>query len=328
MYSDLLPLNSNQYPPIYDWMSPAEVEFRRKGPENFLKAARMACYDVSDFQAMQLGHASVVYEFSLNDGSRCVCKLSRKDEFTALKQFYDLCASNNVPSLSVLQSIKIDDNLYACFMNYVDARTLSELAEEEIDIAVYEEIGKISAQLHKITGRGFGRPLPTDGLCGENPDFIEMLRDRYLSEELVETAKIKLSPQDIAHVEEAIRYLNNYFEGGGRSCLSHGDISKSNIFYTKPRLTLFDPSDILLSHPMLDLGLTIVYSSTSSRYPEIRQALVKGYSDISQIDHKALSAAILIMAYRKLITAIRKENPKRIEAYLRTFNDERSSFSD
>jgi hypothetical protein len=309
-------------PQIYDWMKPDEVTFRENSDQYLEDALEFSgISDVKSYSAFQDGHSSVVYKFETPD-SVGVCKLARENVFGKEKSFYDLCKVAEVPTPSIHKISQMQNGVWACFMEYVPAETLSHVSSTEIvENKIYVELGKILAKLHGISGKGFGL-IKADMNEGEFDDIAMALNSSYMDDirkVLPETNLLKNI--ELNAIEFAAEILAKDFNNKPGGILCHGDVGNSNIFDMSPPM-IFDPHPSY-THPMLDIGLTITYASQhTENFQRLYSQLVEGYSSIRSIDKLKLSAGILVNAGRKLVTAIRKKNEKRQSVYVELIRSE------
>jgi fructosamine-3-kinase len=315
-------------PPIYDWMKPEDMTFRQSAEVNFLEALAILGYGTpKTYEAMQHGHSSVVYKFETEQGS-FICKLSNKDIFDPDVLFYDICEQYKIKVPHIYKSLQVKEDLFICLMEFIPAATLAEIPKNEVlTKGKYGQIGKTLAELHKIKGSGFGTLQDGQGLVGKFTNFMDMINERFINDNIISVVSSYLTNDQIDVAKKASEFLNQSFIDGERGSLCHGDMSTSNSFDTDP-ITIFDPGPAAIMHPLLDLALVMVYECREEEiYPSIYEQLVNGYQSVSEIDQKSLSAAIIIMAFRKLATAIRKSNAKRVVAYLKLFQQHSEIFA-
>ena len=94
--------------------------------------------------------------------------------------------------------------------------------------------------------------------------------------------------------------------------LTHNDFRPYNMFYTRPKITIFDPFP-RITHPMMCLGGTILKAMLEGGGDAEVSEILKGYREIGEVDENVLDAAIVLRVMSSLPSWYAKGRMKKIE---------------
>ena len=267
----------------------------------------------------------VSIEFSHNGVSSLVAFIETGDEKFVLK--IPLSLSGNEGEGEFLRAweevgVKVphvvkEGNLGAhsyLLMDYIDAPTLSEAVKDGLvkeDTAFKE--GQILRKMHTTKAEGYG--LMSDG----KPEY-ETFKEWLFSEEITKMIEVvqenNLLGDEHGPIKKALEVLIDYVGMNPESTYCHFDYGSSNMLATEP-LTVIDP-DPIFNNGIIDIGRSILLTA-SGGHAEAAERLKEGYFEDSDIDTKALQAAIILNAYLKIAYWHKKgkiKSVKNVQKYL------------
>ncbi len=272
-------------PPLRDWMSEGEKEFRSKAAEQLTTIMSESTFftespvEISFFQE---GTASVVALIK-QDGKQYVFKTCFKPE-RALMEAQSFLHWNKAGVRTPNILLQGTNNGYAYFiMEYIDVPVVKNILEKDPSkySQFYSEMGHIFYKLHSQEITGFGQLEFRNGL----------LAGKYSS--LRDTLHVEVTPA----IQEALDIVTT---SGQKSVIGHFDFSTNHFFATEP-LTIFDP-DPEATYPSIDLAFFFLLprSIEDERLIEMRKTVVQAYMEDSEpIDPNVLAASIVIKAHEK-----------------------------
>lgn len=167
-------------------------------------------------------------------------------------------------------------------------------------VSDYGEIGALLARLHAATiamkPERFDRPhWDIDGLTGDDP-----LWGRYWEMPLLDDAQRAMVLR--ARTEARAR-LAAYRAGGAEVTLIHTDALRENVFRTPGGLALIDFDDAGFGFTMYDLAASVTQCVDDPLYPQVRQAIMDGYSALRPLrakDRAAFDMFAMLRAFSAL----------------------------
>ena len=189
------------------------------------------------------------------------------------------------------------------------------------------KMGRILNKIHEVTGINYGQ-ISGQNLIGEYDSITEYL-DKTLFNDLTQgmlDAGI-ISSKDISKLMKCFEILETDISvNKTQSVLCHMDFYAGNVFKTDP-LTIIDPDETIVCHPMVDLGSAIVKTLYTSfkHHKVLKSELIRGYTNNYEYkyDEKVLNAAIYIQSFRQMRSWYRKSHPWRlrfIRSYMNAIN--------
>lgn len=309
--------NLLERPVIENWMDDYRREFREHALETIQEILRIENISSSKIKFFKGGASNVVSFIETQSGANLVIKLMQPHQYTDESHFYSFLEKQGLKTLQV-HSSGVHDNVHYIIMEHIQFPTLNETnIDEALEKELFRNLGKTIAKINQIPIEGFGS---LENGKGEYATIDEYLLENYTSYEFVAAIKSKTG---IEFPSKAFTILREHMEENG-TFLIHGDLNLGNCFVTDRKdIILFDPYPYS-SFQFMDLGLLLTYlvRGTGGRYEEIREQFLLGYREITDVSDQLVSTAIIINSYRKILTAIRKDNQPRLEAYIELFNRE------
>lgn len=305
-----IPQSSNE-PLVLKWMSDDRVDFIKSVDGYFKDYCRDQNIELVSYKYLEGGDSSTIIEFETPDKPRQIAKFIQPHLGNLEVEFYSFCKDADIKTPNIT-FVKNTDKYLMCVMDFINDPNANKINDKElIEKGFYFEMGKTLARINQIKFEGDSKGIPVEDfesykwarIIKSFPEIQKVFGERDIS-------KVVSDQSDILIEDSAVKGL----------FLCHGDYSTSNLFYGQD-LIVYDPMPNF-GNPMLDLGLVIVYISTSDNYEMIREQILEGYKSVLPIDEKLLSAGIIIKATRKIITAARKSNEKRLNAYKKLWESE------
>jgi fructosamine-3-kinase len=243
--------------------------------------------------------------------------------------FYKEWSKQDVKTPEVLKLHTADKKVPVSIVSleYINSPILSQQydVEKRVKTGVSREMGRTLARMHKAKGKGFGVPTSRDRTKGSFATFKEEYQGAFLRRKadwLI--AQTVLTNKDILGIKTAINIIEKDVLAGMRPALTHNDFRPYNIFASKP-MTVFDPNP-RISHPYICLALSLVGSDveTDPFSKNERDEILLGYSEITAINNRVLSAAIILGGMKKAYTWQKKreeDKVNRLMALLRKHQD-------
>lgn len=319
-------------PTIASWMPDDEVAFRRQAKEYLQNAAGagvLASREIDSAKIFPGGETSVVFLVESPEKTY-VAKMARYPETVERETaFFEQWAEKGVRTPKVLSLHTANNQVPVSIISLenIEAPILSQSlnTEQRVKKGIAREMGRTLARMHKAKGEGFGFPTPEDRTKGNFDSFSEEMenalfksRAGWLKEQGIITEK------DIESAQTAVKIIEDDLHSGTQPSLTHNDFRPYNIFNTEPMI-VFDPNP-RITHPYMCLALTLIKSEveTGSFGKQERDEILSGYSEISEIDNRVLSAAIVLRGMRTLNTWKRKGRDKKVNKLLKVIKEHQS----
>lgn len=241
---------------------------------------------------------NAVYEMRLPGGTRAALRLHRPgyQKASAIRSELWWCAELARAGVAVpapLTSkngdllIRLASGRHASAIQWVEGEALGEagaplsgsMAEQAVR---HYALGRLVAQVHAATDtltlpQDFSRPRwDIDGLTGDTPFWGRFWDHPALTMAEAATlhrARLFLREKLVAHQAK-----------GGDFGPIHADVLRENVLVNKQSLSLIDFDDSGLGFRLYDLGTVLSQNLYESNYPQIRDALIAGYSTLRQVD--------------------------------------------
>jgi Ser/Thr protein kinase RdoA (MazF antagonist) len=236
-----------------------------------------------------------VYEVELEDRTRVIAKFYRPGRWSKAQileehAFLEELAGAEIPVCTVQpfpdgQTLHELDGIYYCLFERRGGR-----APEEVDDALAERLGMLTARIHQVGvgQRAKHRPrMSAQAWIRDNVTFLQ--GRRFLPEHLHH----RYADSALALADEAERRL----EGVPMHRL-HGDLHLGNLLLREGVLNVLDFDDMVVGPAMQDLWLMI-----PGREPEhrrLRQVFLEGYERIRAFDRETLELLEPLRAMRRV----------------------------
>lgn len=302
----------SDFPSIFDWMLPEEINFRKNFKEYLYKASCEGYLPVKEIDTIKVfnnGETSVVCLIT-GEGIEFVTKMSRSSvaieaEECFLKSWLELGVK--VPEILKLHKANEVLPVSILSLEYVKSELLSEKYSdnERLKNGLAREMGRILAKMHKAKGVGFGYPSSGNPKRGQNDSFLKSIDESLLGNRLYWLLDMKVVDKEfLKTVDQSALLLNSDFENGLKPSLVHNDFLPYNIFATNP-ITVYDPNP-RITHPALCLALTLLKTEINNSNQEESLEILSGYRDIADISDDILKAAFIVRGLALLYTWVKK----------------------
>lgn len=178
--------------------------------------------------------------------------------------------------------VELADNMFATVISWVDGAPIGAAGEplsgSPLDqIQLYSNLGAVLARLHmesdalKLPADFQRRKWDVEGLLGTDPLWGRFWESSALS---ADTKRVI----DVARMQ-AHHDLAEYSKDADFG-LIHADALRENVFQSDTGLTLIDFDDAGFGFRMFDLAVAVSQSRDDANLPDLRDAIVTGYSKI------------------------------------------------
>lgn len=190
--------------------------------------------------------------------------------------------------LHVVDGVQVD------VLTWLSGTTLDQVLSGQINRAdLFEHLGKDMARLHAVCDawplpQGFTRRAwNRDGLLGDAPLWDRFWENPGLSadEQTLLIAMRNKTNTELASLEATLDYG-----------LIHADLVPANVMVDGDALSLIDFDDGGFGFRLFDIATALLKHLDAPDYPELRAALIKGYTSVRPIDLTALDLFILLRA--------------------------------
>lgn len=187
---------------------------------------------------------------------------------------------------------------YAVMFEWLDG-TVVDMDDGELAPRQYERLGAISAGMHAHLGRwrrppGFTRPpwdyehsIGPNGYWGAWRDGLGMgVEERRQLERLDATIRTR---------------LERFGDGPERFGLIHADMRLANLLVNGSDVLLIDFDDCGASWFMYDFATTVSFMEDHPRVPELREAWIRGYRSVAELDAASVAELQTFVMLRRLL---------------------------
>ncbi|MEN9389929.1 MAG: Phosphotransferase enzyme family [Candidatus Parcubacteria bacterium] len=305
-------------PLIHGWMTPANKRFRK----NFIHLARrlpeVSFLDAKSFVidgffvgysvgsvVMRVRDKSGVYVVKSSvDGAR----IEREAAF--LKQWRTV-GVNTVKVLALIPATKTFPATVE-ILEYISTGT----TEEEMHgknksqvLSLYTMLGRTLAKIKKAKGSGYGEVASLKKFTGQYKTYGEQVREIFTPKHIRELHSNKLATKEETQlIERAITIVEADAKQGRGPVLVHNDLGLFNTFGIKA-IKVFDPV-AQISHPFVDVAVSLIWASFGS-YPALsRAALLKGYGFKAR-DEQVLQAVMYLKIMERWLWWLKRSKSER-----------------
>ncbi len=169
--------------------------------------------------------------------------------------------------------VDLENGPVVSLVSWIDAEPIGENGVPYLGpTSLYENLGGLIGKLHRKTAAltlpNLQRPSwDANGLLGENPHWGRFWQNP------------SLSPGEADFLQEARKNAAQHFLQKPEAIqLIHADLLQENILQDTVGLWLIDFDDSGYGYPGYDLGTALIQHAESPRLPELKEALVGGYS--------------------------------------------------
>ncbi len=158
---------------------------------------------------------------------------------------------------------------------------------------LFRKIGRETAKLHTVSDewtipQGFTRcRWDRNGLLGEAP-----LWDRFWENPTLPGEDRKLFESVRSRADAQLKEIEDDLDFG----LIHADLVRENVLVNGSHIQLIDFDDAGFGFRLFDLATTLIKNMQERDFPELRSALMDGYSSVRSIDATALDLFLLLRA--------------------------------
>ena len=272
-------------PLIHGWMTPANKRFRknfihlaRRLPEvSFLDAKTFSIdgffvgYSVGSVVMRVRDKTGVYVVKSSIDGAR----IEREAAF--LKHWWSV----GVDTLRVLALITQTKSFPATveILEYIPTGTTEEEMQGKNKLQVlslYLMLGKTLAKIRMAQGGGYGEVVSLKKFIGQYKTYGGQVREIFTPNHIRQLHMHKLATKEETQlIERAIAIVETDAQRGRSPVLVHNDLGLFNTFGIK-KIKVFDPV-AQISHPFVDVAVSLIWASFGSYPAQSRVALLKGY---------------------------------------------------
>jgi Ser/Thr protein kinase RdoA (MazF antagonist) len=187
---------------------------------------------------------------------------------------------------------------YAVMFEWLDG-TIVDMDDGARAPDQYERLGAISAAMHShLRGwrppPGFTRPpwdyehsIGPNGYWGAWQDGLGMgAEERRLLERLDATIRTR---------------LDRFGDGPDRFGLIHADMRPANLLVNGPEVLLIDFDDCGACWFMYDFATTVSFMEDHPRVPELRDAWIRGYRSVAELDDASVAELQTFVMLRRLL---------------------------
>lgn len=187
---------------------------------------------------------------------------------------------------------------YAVMFEWLDG-TVVDMDDGERAVEQYEQLGSISARMHAHLRRwqrppGFTRPpwdyehsIGPSGYWGTWQDGLGMgVEERRLLQRLDETIRTR---------------LERFGDGPDRFGLIHADMRLANLLVNGSEVLVIDFDDCGPSWFMYDFATTVSFMEDHPRVPELREAWIRGYRSVAELDAASVAELQTFVMLRRLL---------------------------
>jgi Ser/Thr protein kinase RdoA (MazF antagonist) len=182
--------------------------------------------------------------------------------------------------------VRLSDGRLASSIAWVAGKPLGEHgkpfdAPPAVLLDQHRALGQLIAKMHSVTDQltlpdGFTRPRwDVDGLVGETPFW-----GRFWDHPVATPAQAT----QLRHIRDWLKIrLTNYATNGNFGPI-HADVLRENILVNGQSLSLIDFDDSGLGFRLYDLGTAMLHNLYEPAYPDLRDAMIDGYTTLRPAD--------------------------------------------
>lgn len=202
------------------------------------------------------------------------------------------------PALDDTLLVRLSGGRLASCIAWADGKPLGESgtpfdAPRAVVLDQHFALGQLIAKMHSVTDQltlpdGFTRPRwDVAGLVGETP-FWGRFWDH--------PAATPAQAARLRHIRSWLQTRLTAHAATGNFGPIHADILRENILVNGPVLSLIDFDDCGLGFRLYDLGTAMLHNVHEPAYPDIRDALINGYSTLRPADQATVEMFTLARA--------------------------------
>ncbi len=309
-------------PKIENWMSPDEIEFRKKAIEYLHQASEMGIvpFEIKEFGIFPTGETSVVF---LVNKTFVVKMLRYSGPLESEAAFFQIWRDNDIKTPAVFKVHTSNTELPVCVsvLEYINADLLEKTTtpKERIKSGVSREMGIIMAKMHQAKGEKIGNPTFNNYRIGEFQNIKAKLdSDHGIKKRINFLIDNRIINNDFFEMlSMSANILDKELEDGIQPTLNHNDFRPNNILNTKP-LTIIDPTPEI-NHPAIDLALPLLKSEIEDdKYGFLeRDEILNGYRSLQIISDSGLSAGFVLTGLELIYYWHRSDKVKKVEKALK-----------
>ena len=243
-------------------------------------------------------------------GYRTDAEIASELHWMAAASARNLSVPNPIPACSgeVLQTVNGTQIDVLTWLDGIILKTALEQATPPKRAALYHQLGTQMAHLHTISDAwtppaDFTRcAWDRDGLLGASPLWDRFWENPALTpddQDLFRTLRAKANA-DLAQIEDTLDYG-----------LIHADLVSTNVMIDRHQMHLIDFDDGGYGFRLFELATSLSKMLNAPDYPDLRAALIKGYTAQRPIELSALDLMILLRSATYVgwnITRMAEEN--------------------
>ncbi|MEK7530462.1 MAG: phosphotransferase [Patescibacteria group bacterium] len=305
-------------PLIHGWMAPANKRFRK----NFIHIARrlpeVSFLDAKTFSidGFFVGYSvgSVVMRVRDKTGTYVVKSAIDGARIKREAAFLKRWRAVGVNTLKVLALIIPTKHFPATveILEYIPTGT----TEEEMHgrnktqvLSLYTRLGKTLAQIKKAKGRGYGEVQSLKSFIGQHKTYGGQVGEIFTPARIRELHIHKLATYEEAKlITHAIAIVEADARRGTRPVLVHNDLGLHNTFGITA-IKVFDPV-AQISHPFVDVAVSLIWASFGSYPAQSRAALRKGYGFKAK-DEPVLQAVMYLKIMERWLWWLKRSKSER-----------------
>jgi Ser/Thr protein kinase RdoA (MazF antagonist) len=200
-----------------------------------------------------------------------------------------------LPALDQSLLVRLSNGRLASSIAWVDGKPLGEhgkpfTAPLPILLDQHRALGELLAKMHSATDQltlpdGFTRPRwDVDGLVGEKP-FWGRFWDH--------PAATPAQAARLRHIRDWLKTRLTDHAAHGNFGPIHADVLRENILVQGQSLSLIDFDDSGLGFRLYDLGTAMLHNLYEPAYPDLRNAMIDGYTTLRPADRDTVEVFTL-----------------------------------